>query len=90
MGEEGWVKEAARLCGVGYKSHSRDSKGRYWRMTVEGSRAASIVKAIRPYLYGCKAAAADIILKTGPNLPISHERPRLPSLKGRVNGPEGI
>ncbi len=81
MSEEGWVKEAARLCGVRYR---RDSKGKYWLMEVEGSRAASVVKAIRPYLYGCKAAAADIILATGPNLPVKEKRPLLPSLKGKV------
>jgi hypothetical protein len=57
MGEEEWVREAARLCGVSY----RRTKRKYWVMTVEGSCAVAVVKAIRPYLYGCKAAAADIV-----------------------------
>lgn len=81
MGEEEWVKEAARLCGVNCRM---DSKGKYWRMAVEGSRALSVIRAIRPYLYGFKAAAADIILANPPNLPIKKQRPRLPSLKGKV------
>ena len=81
MGEEEWVKEAARLCGVNCR---RDSKGKYWRMAVEGSRAISVVRAIRPYLYGFKAAAADIILANPPNMPAKRQRPRLPSLKGKV------
>lgn len=81
MGEEEWVKEAARLCGVSYRI---DSKRKCWRMTVEGIRSVSIVKIIRPYLYGCKAAAADIIMATGANLPIKTQRPRLPTLKGRM------
>lgn len=86
MGEEEWVVEAARLCGVSY----RRTRRKYWVMTVEGSRAVAVVKAIRPYLYGFKAAAADIVLTAGPNLPIKEKRPRLPNLKGRRDGPEGI
>ena len=55
-----------------------------WRMTVEGRRAVSIVEIVRPYLYGCKAAAADIIMVTGATLPIRTQRPRLPTLKGKM------
>ena len=83
MGEEEWVKQAARLCCASYR---REKQKGYWHMEVEGYRAFEIVKVIRPHLYGLKAQAADIILSTGPTLPIWKLRPFLPSLKGKRKG----
>jgi len=80
MGEEDWVRRAAVLCRSSYRREKR--KG-YWHMEIEGAHAFEIVKTIRPFLYGFKAQAATVIMKAGPNLPVSIPRPFLPSIKGR-------
>lgn len=85
MAEEEWVRRAAEICGVNYH---RLSKGT-WEMVASGYRALEIVKEIRPYLLGCKARAADMILSIGATLPGSSPRPKLPCVKKYKGGPEG-
>ena len=86
MKERSWIEQASTLMGVRYRSNKKKNS---WETIVEGYRAFEIVKAIRPYLYGLKAVAADIILGTGPTLPISDPRPQLPSLKGKKSVDRG-
>jgi hypothetical protein len=80
MAEEEWVKRAAELCQATYRA---EPNGKYWELVIAGSRAVSILRSIRPYLFGLKARVADIIFSLGPNLPGRLARPNLPALKRR-------
>ena len=80
MGEEDYVRRFAELCGVTYR---KEPHAEYWEAIVGGRKALELLKAMRPYLYGFKAQAADIALRLGSSIPGRLSRPILPSLKGK-------